>query len=274
MLDLYHATRDDLIRIIQNERTARADLERVLLALETEVGRQAQVIGQLTAQLGALESAATGDDPPPGTPKGMPGLKPTQAPDREARPRKRRSQGAGRSRMQATAQVVHALDACPDCGAPLAGGSVKRTREVIDLPPPRLVVTEHVFLERRCPDCGKRCVPPPDLGDVITGQGRLGHGLTSLIGVLREEARVPVRGIQTLLTTLTGLDLSVGAITSASQRLATRADRWWSGSPTQSGPVRSCIWMRPAGGRTGATAMSGPPAPRRSGSSSEAPGRR
>jgi transposase len=222
MFDLYHATRDELLRIIQDERTARANLERVLAALEAEVARQAQVIGQLTTQLGAL-AAPPDDDASGGTPTGMPGLKPTQAPVREARPRKRRRQGYGRSRMAATERVVHALDACPDCGAPLAGGSLKRTREVIDLPPPRIVVTAHVYLERRCPDCGKRCVPPPDLGDVVTGQGRFGHGLTSLLTLLREEARLPVRVIQTLLTTLTGLQLSGGAIVAASQRLADRA---------------------------------------------------
>jgi transposase len=125
--------------------------------------------------------------------------------------------------MQATTQVVHALDHCPECGAPLAGGTVKRTREVIDLPPPRMVVTEHVYLERRCPDCRKRCVPVPDLGEAVTGQGRLGHGVTSLLAVLREEARLPIRTIQSLLATLTGLSLSVGAIVAASQRLAARA---------------------------------------------------
>lgn len=39
-----------------------------------------------------------------------------------------RATGQGRHRMQATAQVVDALAACPNCGAPLEGGSVKRTR--------------------------------------------------------------------------------------------------------------------------------------------------
>jgi hypothetical protein len=125
--------------------------------------------------------------------------------------------------MAPTARVVHALAQCPACATPLAGGTVKRTREVIEVPPPRIMVTAHVYLERRCPGCGRRCVPPPHLQQQVTGQGRLGHGLTSLIAVLREEARLPVRTIQSLLTTLTGLHLSVGAIVGASQRLAARA---------------------------------------------------
>jgi transposase len=125
--------------------------------------------------------------------------------------------------MQATERTLHVLAACPDCGAPLAGGTVKRTRQVIELPRPRIVVTDHVYLERRCPDCGKRCVPGPALDGVVSGQRRLGHGLTSLIAVLREEARLPFATIQRLLATLTGLHLSVGALVDTLGQVADRA---------------------------------------------------
>ncbi len=181
-----------------------------------------QGLRQLTAQLGAGQAA---DDvaPPPGTPHGMPGHTPTQADSRAERPRRKRAKGYGRHRMAATEQVVHALRACPDCAAPLAGGTVTRTREVIELPPPQIIVTAHVSLERQCPDCGKRCVPGPELAGVVSGQSRLGHGLVSLIAVLREEARLPVATIQRLLATLTGLHLSVGALVDAVGRVATRA---------------------------------------------------
>ena len=221
MLDLYHALRDDLIRLLLAERDARQEAEARLARQAQEIAALRQAVSLLTARIGEL----AGDEPPPasGTPSRMPGHKPDQAPARGPTPRKRRAKGAGRQRMPATAQVDHALAACPDCGAPLAGGTIKRTREVIDLPPPRIVVTAHRYWERRCPDCGKRCVPSPEVGDQVTGQGRIGHGLTSLLVLLREEARLPVRTIQTVLATLTGLHLSVGAIVAASQRLAERA---------------------------------------------------
>ena len=60
-------------------------------------------------------------------------------------------------------------------------------------------------------------------GEVDAGTGSVGHGLTSLLVLLREEARLPVRTIQSLLQTLTGLQLSVGAIVAASQQVAERA---------------------------------------------------
>src|SRR5829696_6117896 len=173
MLDLHHSTRDDLIRIIRRQGELIATLEDRLARQERELGEVRAALAAVTAQLGA---PAAGDDAGrPGPPAGMPGSKPTQAAERAARPRKRRATGHGRHRMRATAREVHALAACPACGAPLAGGTVKRTREVLDLSPPRLVVTEHAYVERRCPDCGKRCVPAPALAGVVTGRGRIGH---------------------------------------------------------------------------------------------------
>jgi transposase len=231
MLDLYHATRDDLIRLILGQRDEVAALRELQAAREREIAELRQAVGLLTTRVGeltaALAAAQAGDEGPPpsrSSPSGVPGIKPEQAPDRADLPRKRRTTGAGRKRMQATEQVVHALAACPDCGTPLAGGSVKRTRDVIELPPVQVVVTAHVYLERQCPECGKRCTPRPELAGVVTGQGRIGHRLTSLIALLREEARLPVRTIQSLLQTIAGLDLSLGSIVAASRRLAARAD--------------------------------------------------
>lgn len=224
MLDLYHATRDDLIRIILRQRDTIADLERQIATLSVTQDELRHAIRQVTAARGATREHPTDDDVPPrGTPKGMPGLKPTEAAPATDRPRKKRTTGYGRHRMQATAEVVHALRVCPDCGAPLAGGSITRTREVIELPVPQIVVTEHVSLARRCPDCGKRCVPNPELDGVVDGQRRIGHGLSSLIAVLREEMRLPFAQIQRLLDILTGLHLSVGGLVDTVAHVAARA---------------------------------------------------
>ena len=227
MLDLYHATRAELSALILEQREQLAWAEQQLAARDREIAELRAAVVALTAQVGRLQARLDPDDDGGSGAHAapMPGLKPTQAPTREPRPRRRRAHGAGRRRMAPTARVVHALAACPDCGARLTGGSVKRRREVIELPPPRIVVTEHLVLERRCPGCGKRCVPAPAWDALVSGQGRLGHGLTSLVAVLREEARLPVRAIQQLLATLTGLQLSVGAIVAASQRLAAQANR-------------------------------------------------
>lgn len=144
MRDLYHATRDELIRLVLAQQELLAAQEQRMGSLERQVAAQQATIGRLTAQLGALVATDEGVDGPPGPPTGMPGLKPTETPAREASPRRKRPRTTARHRLTSTAHVIHALDRCPDCGAPLAGGTVKRTREVLELPAPTVVVTEHV----------------------------------------------------------------------------------------------------------------------------------
>jgi hypothetical protein len=224
MLDLYHADRAELIRIILAQQAEIAQRDRQLAAQAAEIGQLRALIGQLTERLGKLEQASRNDPPSsPGTSRGMPGLKPTDASERTSHPRKPRAKGAGRQRMMVTERVVHALAVCPDCQTPLAGGSVKRTREVIDLPRPRVIVTEHVYLERRCPVCGKRCVPKPDLGRLVSGHRRFGHRLNSLLALLRDGARLPIAQIQSLIETVSGLRLSVGGIVASVAAVAERA---------------------------------------------------
>ena len=94
---------------------------------------------------------------------------------------------------------------------------------MIELPQVPVEVTEHAYIARTCPGCRRRCVPPVQLEGVVLGQQRLGTNLLSLIAALREEGRLPFRVIQWYLDTVHGLRLSVGAIVSATQRVAQMA---------------------------------------------------
>lgn len=230
MLDLYHADRNELVKLVLAQREALADRDRRVAELEAEVARQRAALAQVLARLGqALATPAPPDEDPPAdgdgsAARGMPGLKPGGAPAGATRPRTPGARGFVRRRTTPTARVVHALACCPDCGAPLAGGTVKRTREVIEVPVAPAVVTAHAYLERRCPDCRRRCVPSAELEGVVCGRSRLGIGLVSLIAVLREEARLPFATVQQVLQALHGLDLSVGALVGALGQVARRAE--------------------------------------------------
>jgi hypothetical protein len=125
--------------------------------------------------------------------------------------------------MRPTACQAHAYAECPHCRTALRGGTIRRTREVIEIVPSPVAVTEHVYVERRCPRCGGRWLPGPELDGVVVGQGRLGVGLLSLIAVLREELRLPIGAIQWYLAVVQGLHLSVGAIVGALHTVAQRA---------------------------------------------------
>ena len=229
MLDLFRASREELIDLLLAERDRAADLEQRLAGQEGELAALRATIAQLTERVGGLLAAAQPAGPPDegdgaaAAARGMPGLKPSEPPAAPARPRKRRARAFARRRMAPTRREEHALASCPLCRVPLSGGTVKRTREVIEVPRVPAVVTEHVYLERRCPSCRRRWVPGPGLGGVVCGQGRLGIGLVSLIATLREEARLPFAAIQRYLAAVHGLRLSVGALVGAVQAVAARA---------------------------------------------------
>lgn len=226
-LDLYRASRQDLIAVILRQREQIAALEQEMARLRAEVVTQRAEMTRLTERVGALLAALegpAGDDSSP-RPTTMPGLKPTTLRRRTVPPgaRKRRAHGYGRQRMRPTARHVHALAHCPHCRTALRGSTVKRTREVLEVVPTPVVVTEHVYVQRRCPRCGGRWLPGPELAGQVVGQGRLGVGVLSLIAVLREELRLPVAGIQWYLDAVHGLRLSVGAIVGALHTVARRA---------------------------------------------------
>jgi len=224
MVDLYRADRDELIRLVlaQREQLAAqaaqlARAQALLAAAETTAGQLAQRVGELAQRVRELE-----DRQPPSKPPGLAGNK--LAPARSARAkqaRRGRAVNRARARMTPTARVVHALAQCPDCGRALAGGSVKWTREVIEVPPPPpVVVTEHVYLERYCAHCRCGQVPRADVAGAAVGRSRLGIGLVSLIATLREAGRWPLRTIQWYLATVHGLALSLGALVAALKRVA------------------------------------------------------
>jgi hypothetical protein len=227
-LDVYRASREELVALVVRQREQIADLEREQRQLRAEVAAQQATVVQLHERVGRLLAALDrpdGDDhEPPARPTTMPGLKPdaSRRAARPAGPRKPRARGYGRARMAPTAWREHAYARCPRCGAVLRGGTVRHRREVIEVVPARVEVTEHRYRERRCPRCRGRWQPGPELAGVVVGQGRLGIGLLRLIAVLREELRLPIRAIQWHLATLAGLSLSVGAITRGLAQVAAR----------------------------------------------------
>ena len=225
-LDRYRASREELIVVIGRLREQVADQAHEIARLREELAAQRAATAQLQERVGVLLATL---EPPDGDagggrPATMPGLKPAGRPrSPRTQPRRRRARGYGRQRMPPTARQLHAYVPCPHCATPLRGGTVKRTREVIALIPGRVEVTAHVYVERRCPSCRGRWLPGPELDGVVVGQGRLGVGLLSLIAVLREELRLPIRGMRWYLDAVHGLRLRVGAIVGALPALAARA---------------------------------------------------
>jgi hypothetical protein len=232
MVDLRTASRETLLLIIARQQQEILALQQTVAAQQAEILRLQAVVAEQQLTIERLEARLRDleDQPPPDDRgrRGMPGLKPSQAPaERPAQPRKRRVQGAGRRRAAPNAVtdvVQHALEQCPGCGSALQGGTIKRTRQVIEVVPSPVQVVEHVFVERTCPGCHRRWTPRADastLGGVVAGpRQRLGVGLVSLIATLREVGRWPVARIQWYMRQVHHLELSVGALVGACHQVA------------------------------------------------------
>lgn len=203
VLTLSHA---ELVTLVQQQQALIAELQASVAALQATNGVLEQRVRELERGSGPA--------------RGMPGHTREQVRPLERPARRPRTEHHARRRSLPSAQVTHALDQCPRCGIALAGGAVKRTREVIEASLTPVMVTEHAYLERCCPGCGQRWTPAVELAGVVVGQSRLGVGLVSLIATLREEARLPYRMIQRLLGSLYGLDLSVGGLRGAVRQVA------------------------------------------------------
>lgn len=187
------------------------------------------LILDLRSRLSALEADSNSPpkDPLPGGTRAVPSFVKSSRPPRANKLRKKRTNSFVRHREVATDVVVHVVDNCPDCGRHLCGGSVHRSRQVIDIPKVSYTVTEHRMVGRYCGVCKKRHIASADLSNDVVGRHRVGVRLMSLIGYLGEACRMPKRTIQTYIQSVYGLHLAVGEITELLHTLARKGQAFY-----------------------------------------------
>src|SRR5688500_17640890 len=115
-MDTMTGSHDELVALVLEQQATIARLDAI-------VAEQQATITRLEQRIRDLEGGVA-------PPKRMPGHKPGQPRTADRPPRAKRTLNLARRRATPTDQVVHALSVCPACGAPLAGGAVKRRREV------------------------------------------------------------------------------------------------------------------------------------------------
>jgi transposase len=109
--------------------------------------------------------------------------------------------------------VEHRPAVCVGCHAPLDGAAPvvgRERRQVHDLPPLRLQITEHQALHVRCPACQtvSRGVFPPE----APSRAQYGPHLRALVVYLVEQQLVPYARVQEVLRDLVRVDLSGGTL--------------------------------------------------------------
>jgi transposase len=119
---------------------------------------------------------------------------------------------------------AHRPSRCAQCQQLLEGveGDVVERRQVHDLPPWRLVVTEHQVEEVCCPHC--QHVSRGSFPEEVSAPAQYGAGVKALAVYLHQYQLVPLERTAELLEDLCGCRLSEGSLTSWEQEAASR--RW------------------------------------------------
>ena len=139
------------------------------------------------------------------------------------RPRGGQRGHKGRTLMQVAEPdhvIVHKLTDCPHCQTKLEAETVERheKRQVFDIPPARIEVTEHQAEVKQCPGCGA-CVKGAFPANV-SQPTQYGLRLKAFACYLYGQQFIPFARIRELLTALYGDAPSEPAILAATRQLA------------------------------------------------------
>jgi transposase len=118
------------------------------------------------------------------------------------------------------AVVLHRPTVCGACQTPLDGLVAERVerRQVRDLPPVRLVVTEHRAERVRCPHC--HTLTPAVFPADVEAPAQYGPGVRALAVYLSQQQLLPFARVRAVLSEVVGCPLSVGTVVSLVQRCA------------------------------------------------------
>ena len=141
------------------------------------------------------------------------------------RPRGGQRGHKGRTLMQVAEPdhvIVHKLTDCPHCQTKLEAETVTRheKRQVFDIPPARIEVTEHQAEVKQCPGCGV-CVKGAFPANV-SQPTQYGLRLKALACYLYSQQFIPLARIRELLTALYGDAPSEPVVLAAARQLASR----------------------------------------------------
>ena len=220
----------ELVLVLQQRFGAQQELSQQLqqqVAVQQELVQQLQQRVETQQELvQALQDQLAKDSHNSGKPPSSDGLKKGRRRSlRRAgqRPRGGQRGHKGRTLMQVAEPdhvIVHQLTDCPHCQTKLEAETVERheKRQVFDIPPARIEVTEHQAEVKQCPGCGA-CVKGAFPANV-SQPTQYGLRLKAFACYLYGQQFIPFARIRELLTALYGDAPSEPAILAATRQLA------------------------------------------------------
>ncbi len=176
---------------------------------------------ELKARISELESQINSNSRNSSKPPSSDGYKKKPAFPRKKKGKQGGQQGhKGRTLKQVEhpdKTVKHKPGPC-DCGHVFSDEelSVAETRQVFDLPKPRLKVTAHQLLKGKCPDCGEwhKGIAPEGVNAPV----QYGYGVKTLATLLNVDYRIPFKKLHILFSDLFGYAINESTVYSASRQ--------------------------------------------------------
>lgn len=226
----------------QLEQFDKATLIEIILSLQTG-------LAQLTARVQQLEDRVAKNSSNSGKPPSSDGLAKKPAP-KSLRASGQRKSGGQKGHKGETLEMVdepdhleiHSVQECPHCQTDLSAVAVYEVekRQVFDLPPVRVEVTEHQSELKCCPGCGQavRGEFPAEVRHPV----QYGNRILAYMVYLNVYQLLPMRRVVELLGDFYGQMPSQALIESANQRLAAQIAPTLTaiGEQLQAAPVVHC----------------------------------
>lgn len=130
------------------------------------------------------------------------------------------------------AVVIHAPTGCNGCGTSLdaVSGFCAERRQVFEIPQPRIEITEHQALEKKCPYCGEstRALFPEN----IRGPVQYGDRVRALVAYFSHEHFIPVDRVCEIFEDIFGVALSPGTCANVDKHLFANLESFEAGLKT------------------------------------------
>jgi transposase len=197
--------------------------------LREQLAQALAQIGQLLARVHELEGRVAKDSHSSSKPPSSDGLARKRRSQREASGTKSGGQpgheGHHLKLVETPDEIMrHRPSHCGQCQQSLEGvdGEVVERRQVQEVPPVRLVVSEHQVEEVRCPQCQQ--VSRGTFPEGIAAPVQYGTGIKALAVYLHQYQLVPLERTVELLQDVCGCRISEGTLTSWEQEAASRLE--------------------------------------------------
>lgn len=199
-----------------------AELECLVLKQAEQIQTQALRIKQLEKQL--LKNSKNSSKPPSSD-----GLKKSNNSRKQSLRESGNKQNGGqpghtgqtlKQSSQPDRMIMHELSHCPGCSASLitVATEKKLTRQVFDIPPPKLQVTEHQGQVKTCPRCGVRATSV--FPDGVNAPTQYGPVIQSYAVYLQQQQLLPEARLQEIFSDLFNVKLAKATLASFSQKAA------------------------------------------------------